>query len=189
MYGSPRAMLPKHDARDEMRPRERAHLLLRPPIKHAEIGLRDRQREAVVTMLNTLLADEFVLYTKTRRFHWNVEGPHFSELHALFERQYEVLERVVDDVAERVRALGGIAFGSLEEFLEHTRLHEEPHRTCDGRGMLTTLLTDHETLIRHLRMDLESCGEEYGDEGTTDFLTGLMRMHEKTAWVLRSHLA
>lgn len=152
------------------------------------IGLSDKQREAVVKILNTVLADEFVLYTKSRRFHWNVEGPDFSELHDLFEKHYEQLGEIVDQVAERARALGGIAAGSLEEYLKLTRLKEEPGKSYDARGMIGALLADHEAVIRSLRKDLETCSKEHGDEGTMDFLTGLMQEHEKTAWMLRAYV-
>jgi starvation-inducible DNA-binding protein len=153
-----------------------------------EIGIADEQRQAVVGILNTVLADEFVLYMKTRRFHWNVEGPDFSELHDLFEKQYEQLAQVVDDVAERARALDGIPAGSLEEYLKLTRLKEEWTKIYDARGMIAALLADHESLIRNLRQDLRSCSVEHGDEGTMDFLTGIMQTHEKMAWMLRAYL-
>jgi starvation-inducible DNA-binding protein len=153
-----------------------------------DIGMADDQRHAVVAILNTVLADEFVLYVKSRRFHWNVEGPDFSELHELFQKQYEQLGQVIDDVAERARALDGIAAGSFEEYLELTRLNEEPAEHYDARGMITALLADHESLIRNLRQDLQTCSNEHGDEGTMDFLTGLMQAHEKMAWMLRAYL-
>ena len=117
-----------------------------------------------------------------------MEGPDFSELHELFEKHYEQLGETVDEVAERTRALGGIAAGSLEEYLKLTRLKEEPGKNYDARGMIAALLNDHEALIRSLREDLETCSSEHGDEGTTDFLTGLMQAHEKTAWMLRAYL-
>ena len=154
----------------------------------AQIGIADKQRQAVVEILNTTLADEFVLYVKSRRFHWNVEGPDFSELHGLFEKHYEQLGEIVDDVAERARALDGIAAGSLEEYLKLTRLKEDPARVYDARGMIAALLADHEALIRNLRHDLGICSGEHADEGTTDFLTGLMQAHEKMAWMLRAYL-
>jgi starvation-inducible DNA-binding protein len=157
-------------------------------IATAEIGIAEKQRQAVVAILNTVLADEFVLYTKSRRFHWNVQGPNFSELHDLFQKQYEQLSQIVDDVAERARALDGVAAGSLEEYLRLTRLNEEPTRSYDARGMIAALLADHETLIRSLRRDLRTCSDQHGDEGTMDFLTGLMQAHEKTAWMLRAYL-
>ncbi len=142
------------------------------------VGLCRDHRAKVVSILNTVLADEFVLYTKSRRFHWNVEGPNFSELHELFQKQYEQLAEIVDDAA----------VGSLKEYLDLARLNEEWSRSHDARGMIATLLADHETLIRELREDLEICSKDHGDEGTTDFLTGLMQIHEKTAWMLRSYL-
>jgi starvation-inducible DNA-binding protein len=152
------------------------------------IGLSEVDRKAVIGILNRVLADEFLLHTKTRRFHWNVEGPHFSALHALFQKQYEELEVAVDDVAERVRTLGGVATGTLEEYLELARLNEERFKSHDDGTMIASLLADHEQLIRALRVDMETCSEDFGDEGTMDFLIGLMQMHEKMAWILRAHL-
>jgi len=135
-----------------------------------------------------VLADEFLLYVKSRRFHWNVEGPDFSELHELFQKHYEQLSEVIDDVAERARALDGIAAGSFEEYLGLTRLKEETAQRYDARGMIAALLVDHEAVIRSLRRDLQTCSNEHGDEGTMDFLTGLMQAHEKMAWMLRVYL-
>jgi starvation-inducible DNA-binding protein len=153
----------------------------------ASIGLSERQRAPVVKILNALLADEFVLYVKTRRFHWNVTGPDFAELHEFFEGQYEKLDEVIDEVAERARALDGFAAGSLAEFLELARLKENRGRNPDARTMVRELLADHESVIRQLRADLRACAK-LGDEGTTDFLTGLMEEHEKMAWMLRAYL-
>lgn len=152
------------------------------------IGLTDEQREGVVAILNTLLADEYVLYTKTRHYHWNVVGPQFNDLHRFFETQYNELNGIVDDVAERARSLGGKATGTLTEFLKHTRLAEQPGHYPEARGMIADLLADHEALIRHLRVDAETCLEKYRDAGTNDFLLGVMEQHEKMAWMLRSFL-
>jgi starvation-inducible DNA-binding protein len=152
------------------------------------IDLADAHRASVVALLNDLLADEYLLYTKTRNYHWNVVGPQFNDLHKFFEGQYEALDDVVDDVAERARALGGQAFGTLAEFVEHARLQEAPHHYPDARGMLAALLADHETLIRQLRGDLTTALDKHGDAGTSDFLTGLMEKHEKMAWMLRAFL-
>src|SRR5882724_695101 len=118
---------------------------------HPNIGLLDEQREGVVAILNTLLADEYLLYTKTRNYHWNVVGPQFNDLHKFFESQYEELDDVVDDVAERARALGGHAQGTLAEFTKRARLKEHPGNYPDAKEMLAHLLADHETVIRHLR--------------------------------------
>src|SRR5438093_12483725 len=152
------------------------------------IGLTDPQRAGVIDILNTILADEYVLYTKTRNFHWNVTGPQFNDLHKFFEAQYTELNVIVDDVAERARALGGEAAGSLTEFTKRARLGEQPAKSLSARAMLSALLADHEALIRSLRTDLEVCAEKHHDAGTNDFLTGLMEQHEKMAWMLRAFI-
>jgi starvation-inducible DNA-binding protein len=145
------------------------------------IGLSDAQREGAVGILNTVLSDEYVLYTKTRNYHWNVFGPQFNDLHKFFESQYKELDEIVDAVAERARALGGWAFGTLTEFLENTRLKENKKDYPDARHMLSNLVADHESLIRKLRADLAI-------EGMDNFLTELMERHEKMAWMLRAYL-
>ena len=152
------------------------------------IGLSDEQREGVVSILNALLSDEYLLYTKTRNYHWNVFGPQFNDLHKFLERQYEELEEVVDQVAERARSLGGFAFGTMTEFAQHTRLKEQPGQYPEARRMLSNLLADHESLIRQLRVDSQTCDEKFHDLGTNDFLIGLMERHEKTAWMFRAFL-
>ena len=153
----------------------------------ANIGIGEKERASLGKILNALLADEYVLYTKTRRFHWNVVGPDFSELHKFFEAQYEALDDIVDEVAERARALDVVAAGSLEEFGKLARLKEHSGKNPDASGMLTALLEDHEAVIRTLRSDAERA-DDLGDAGTNDFLTGLMEQHEKMAWMLRSYL-
>jgi starvation-inducible DNA-binding protein len=151
------------------------------------IGLSESNRDGVVKILNNVLADEYVLYTKTRNYHWNVVGPQFNELHKFFEQQYEALNEMVDDVAERARSLGGKAYGTLAEFSQHTRLREQPGRQPAALTMVANLQADHEAMIRTLRADLETVMEKHNDAGTNDFLTGLMEKHEKMAWMLRSY--
>ena len=153
-----------------------------------DIGISEKNRQTVVSLLNTLLADEYVLYTKTRNYHWNVAGVNFHDYHKFFESQYEVLDEVVDEVAERARSLGRRAFGTMKEFLKVARLKEEPGEVPAAKGMALSLLEDHEELINFLREDLAACAERYKDAGTSDFLTGLMEKHEKMAWMLRSIL-
>ena len=152
------------------------------------IKLKDSHREGVVAILNTLLADEFVLGTKTRNCHWNVTGPHFHDLHKFFDAQYEELDEILDGVAERARALGGHAVGTLAEFLKLARLQEQLGKYPNAQEMAAELLSDHETVIRQLRGDLEKCAKKFDDAGTADFLTGLMERHEKMAWMLRAIL-
>jgi starvation-inducible DNA-binding protein len=152
------------------------------------IGLSEEQRAGVVKILNAILSDEYLLYTKTRNYHWNVTGPQFHHLHKFFEEQYTQLSAIVDEVAERARALAGWSFGTLSEFSQHTRLKEHPGRYPKSREMIADLLADHQTIIRQLRNDLETCADKYHDIGTNDFLTGLMERHEKMAWMLRAFL-
>jgi starvation-inducible DNA-binding protein len=152
------------------------------------IGLNQRQRQAVAEILSRLLADEYVLYTKTRNYHWNVVGPQFNDLHKFFEGQYEAIEEFIDDIAERARTLGAPAVATLAEFQKLARLKEHPGRYPAARDMIRNLLADHEALIQVLRRDLQTAMDEHGDAGTSDFLTGLMERHEKMAWMLRSFL-
>ena len=152
------------------------------------IGIADDRRDGVLRILTPLLADEYVLYTKTRNYHWNVVGPQFNDLHKFFETQYEALDEVVDEVAERSRTVGGPAIGTLAEMLDHARLPEHPKQYPDAKQMLANLLADHEAIVRTLRDDVAATMDTFGDAGTSDFLTGLMEKHEKMAWMLRSFL-
>ena len=152
------------------------------------MGLSDEQRAQVVKILMGLLADEYVLYTKTRNYHWNVTGLQFNDLHKFFESQYEELNDIVDDVAERARTLGGHANGTLSEFVQHARLKEQPGQFPPANEMVANLLTDHEALVRQLRADLTTCFDKYHDAGTSDFLTGVLEKHEKMGWMLRAFL-
>lgn len=154
----------------------------------ANIGIPENHLQPLATMLNTLLADEYVLYTKTRNYHWNVTGPSFMELHKLLEGQYEELATIVDDTAERSRAIGHYAVGTLRQVLALTRLTED-EQPVNAKQMLQNLLNDHETIIRILRNDITVSADQYKDAGTSDFFTGLLKQHEKIAWILRSYLA
>jgi starvation-inducible DNA-binding protein len=155
---------------------------------NARLGLKESSRVKVLALLDRLLADEYLLYTKTRNFHWNVAGPQFNDLHKFFEAQYELLDGFADDTAERSRALGGRALGSMAEFLKAARLRESRGRAPKAAAMLAELLRDHEAVIRSLRADVDECGR-LGDQGTADYLTGLMEEHEKAAWMLRAFLS
>jgi starvation-inducible DNA-binding protein len=154
-----------------------------------EIGLSPKERDGVCRILTVLQSDEYLLYTKTRKYHWNVTGLNFSELHKFFEGQYEALDDIIDDVAERARALGGISAGTMKEFLDNTRLKEQPGKNPEAEAMIANLLTDHEHIIQSLRADLETVQTKYHDAGTCDFLTGIMEQHEKMAWMLRAYLS
>ncbi|MHA7646707.1 Dps family protein [Nitrosopumilus sp. S4] len=151
------------------------------------IGISSENSKNIVGILNNLLSDEYVLYTKTRNYHWNVTGIQFNDLHKFFESQYEQIDGIVDEVAERSRSLGGKSIATLEEFLRNARLKEQADTYPEAKTMLRNLLDDHESVIQSLRKDLETC-TQLGDAGTSDFLTGLMEQHEKMAWMLRSFL-
>jgi starvation-inducible DNA-binding protein len=157
--------------------------------KEPKIGIPQKDREGVIKILTELLCDEYVLVTKTKKYHWNVVGPDFSELHKFFEEQYEELDEIVDKVAERIRTLGGQTIATLSEFTQYTRLKEDPGSYPDAHSMLANLLDAHEDVIRNLRGNADETDEKYHDMGTNDFLIGLMEQHEKMAWMLRSYLA
>ena len=157
-------------------------------MSNTNIGISDQDMQGVAGILSQLLADEYVLYTKTRNYHWNVVGPHFNELHKFFEGQYDQLADDIDDIAERIRSLGSKTPATLSEFGKNSRLDEHPGEYPDANSMVSNLVLDHETIIKNLRTDLETCDVKYHDVGTNDFLTGLMEKHEKTAWMLRSTL-
>ncbi len=155
----------------------------------ANIGISEKDRGQVVKILNGILADENVLNIKTRNYHWNVVGPRFNDLHKFFEAQYDAINAMIDEIAERARALDGISMGTMTEFIKTARLKERPGQIPDADGMIKNLLLDHESIISQLREDQEAVGDKYDDAGTCDFLTGLMEQHEKMAWMLRSFLA
>ena len=152
------------------------------------IGIKAKDRQQVAEDLSKILADEFIIYTKTLKSHWNVEGPDFHDKHLLFESQYKALTDVIDDVAERIRTIGHYAPATLGEFLKLTALSEEGEKGNTGLILVKELLSDHEQIIIRLRGLIESFDKEQEDKGTSDFITGLMEKHEKMAWFLRAHL-
>jgi starvation-inducible DNA-binding protein len=152
------------------------------------IGIKPEDLAEVAKCMSSLLADEFVLYTKTRNAHWNVEGPDFHTMHLFFESQYTDLAEVMDSVAERIRSLGHYAPATLKSFLELTHLTEKSSHSNTGAGFLAELLEDHESIIILLRGYITLFEEKYHDLGTSDYVTGLMETHEKLAWMLRAHL-
>jgi starvation-inducible DNA-binding protein len=153
-----------------------------------QIGLSEEVRDRVTGILNRMLADEHALYVKTRNYHWNVTGPQFHSLHEMLEDFYQKLAPLADDLAERVRQMGGRAIGTMAEFSQQTRVSEQPGEAPEARQMIENLLADHEQIIRELRQDIDVCADELNDQGTADFLTGLMEQHEKMAWMHRAFL-
>lgn len=153
-----------------------------------KIGITPSGMAEVAKSLCTLLADETVLYTKTRNAHWNVEGNDFYNKHLFFEQQYNELSEIIDSIAERIRTLGHYAPATLKQYLELTHLTETKSENNDSLGFIKELLIDHETIIIRLRENIDLFATGFKDYGTSDFITGLMETHEKMAWMLRAHL-
>jgi starvation-inducible DNA-binding protein len=152
------------------------------------IGLSAKNLKSITQVLALVLADAIVLYIKTRKFHWNVSGNSFMELHKLFEKQYKILEEAIDEIAERINKLGAKTPGTMQEFLQMTSLKESPGKYPSQKEMLRELLKDHEALIIQLRKHIDDCDKKFGDIGTSDFLTDLLKEHETIAWTLRRYL-
>ena len=152
------------------------------------IGITEENRLSVSRELSKLLADEHVLYMKTRNAHWNVEGPDFHAMHLFFEGQYGQVAELADSLAERIRALGNFAPGTLKLMLELTHLSEMSREGNDSLSYIRELLADHETIIINLRENINRFANDFKDLSTSDFITGIMETHEKMAWCLRAHL-
>ena len=151
------------------------------------IGIPEQQRIRIADGLSRLLADTYTLYLKTHNFHWNVTGPMFNTLHAMFEEHYLELAPAVDEIAERIRALGCYAPGSYKQFVELSSV-AEADGVPSANDMIRQLLTSHETVVRTAR-EVFPVAEDGNDEATADLLTQRIQLHEKTAWMLRSLLA
>ena len=156
--------------------------------QNIEIGIKPENRKAVAELLNKLLADEYVLNVKTKNYHWNIVDIHFHSLHKFLDELYEKGNEYIDEIAERVRMFGEKPLGTMNEFLKEKTLQEHDGPTPEAKKMLENLLKDHELIIRNLRENAQKCADELEDDGTNDFLIGLLQEHEKTAWMLRSHL-
>lgn len=157
-------------------------------MRRVNIGLTEEQRKGVSNLLNQDLSDAYLLLVKTKKYHWDVVGPQFRSLHLLWEEHYTALTETIDSVAERVRALGGYPVGSMEGFLQMASLKEHAGDVPNATKMVSNLMEDHEQIIRNLREHIDRCSDEFHDEGTADFLTGLMEGHEQMAWMLRSFI-
>lgn len=151
------------------------------------IGISDKNRQAVAEALNKLLANEHILYNKTRNYHWSIEGPSFMEFHKLYEAQYNQLAEMIDEIAERIRTIGHFAEGRLKEIVKLADL-DEPAAPTHQSEQIANLEADHEIIINRLRRLISEFDEKYKDIGSSDFATGLLKEHEKMAWMLRSYL-
>ena len=151
------------------------------------LGINSKDRESIAGGLSGLLADSYTLYLKTHNFHWNVEGPHFNTLHLMFEAQYTELATAVDEIAERIRALGIKAPGSYSEFAKLTSV-EEANGEETAEEMIRQLAVGQEAVVRTARQ-VFVIADAANDQPTADLLTQRMQIHEKNAWMLRSMLA
>ncbi len=153
-----------------------------------DIGISEKNLKKVTDILSLVLSDAVLLYTKTRKFHWNVKGESFMEYHKLFEAQYKLLEEAIDEIAERINKLGSPTIGTMEEFKEKGSLKEAPGKYPSSKDMVKELLNDHESVIKALRGYIDQCDDDLKDKGTADFLTALMEQHETIAWTLRRYM-
>ncbi len=158
--------------------------MIRLDTENLEIGLSEKAREQISSLLFKLLSDEFVTYVKARNYHWNVVGPHFKELHEFFQKIYEELNDEIDEIAERIRTLGIKVPANMKNFLNETNLTETDEFLSD-KEMLKSLLTDYESTIRNIREYIPIASQNK-DEGTVNFLSGLIEKKEKTAWMIRA---
>ncbi|MBO6797607.1 DNA starvation/stationary phase protection protein [Maricaulis sp.] len=150
------------------------------------MGLSENQRQEMAKAVTAVLADTYALYFKTHVYHWNVTGPRFHDLHALFELQYNEMWTATDEIAERIRALGVAAPNSYGAMNEAASLDADAGASSADE-MVADLLKGHEVVVATIRKALELAGE-HGDEATADVLTPRLTAHEKTAWMLRSTL-
>ncbi len=150
------------------------------------IGINKDDRKAIAEGLAKVLADSYMLYLKTHNYHWNVTGKLFHPLHEMFEEQYTELAEAIDEIAERIRALGFRAPGSFREYSEITSIQEDTDQP-DALEMIRRAAEANETILRTAREALNPC-QDADDEATIDLLTHRLKVHSKTAWMLRSHL-
>jgi starvation-inducible DNA-binding protein len=158
-------------------------------MKNPNIGISDQNRQAIAEQLSKILADEFVIYSKTLNAHWNIEGPDFHSVHLYLETLYNEQQTIVDTVAEKIRTIGHYVPAQLSKYLELTHLSETAPKKNDSQSLLADLLEDHESVIVFIRENIKPFADKLRAEGISDYITGLMEHHEKTAWMLRSHLS
>lgn len=144
---------------------------------------------ATANALNILLANEFVLYLKTRKAHWNVTGADFYGKHVFFESQYQQLEQIIDELAERIRISGHFPVASLSGYLALTQISEQTSATTASGSLISDLLQDHNTQLHTIYRTLREVSAALTDSGIAGYLSALAEKHEKMAWMLRAHLS
>ncbi|HDZ06074.1 hypothetical protein LCGC14_0129590 [marine sediment metagenome] len=153
------------------------------------IGITEKNRAKVAEHLSKILADEYVIYTKTLRAHWNLEGIDFHTKHVFFEDHYNAIKEFTDGVAERIRKIGHYAPATLKQFLQLTHLSEEIEGDNSSLNYMKVLLADHDTIIVEIRKIIPTIEDDLEDVGSADFLTGLLQEHEEMAWMLRASVS
>lgn len=144
------------------------------------------KNQTITTGLSQTLAEEYLLMLKTQNFHWNVQGPLFYSLHKLFEEHYTFLATQVDEVAERIRALGERAPGSYREFIKLSKVQEAPEDRLNASAMIEMLTSDHESIVKRLT-EFRANAEEVDDNTTVAIYDELIAFHQKAAWMISSH--
>jgi starvation-inducible DNA-binding protein len=137
-------------------------------------------------LLKSVLADQFLLYSKSRNYHWNVTGPNFYGLHAVFEKIYDELAEDVDSIAERIRAIGFKTPGTLKEFLELTSINEEPGEYPTQSAMVQNIINDFETLIEKMKSGSNRIQNDFKDDVTAGMFYSLIEKYQKTVWMLKA---
>jgi len=152
-------------------------------------AIPNQNNEVVVTFLNLLLAEEYVLYTKTRTAHWNVDGLNNFELHVFLENQYTRLDEIIDDIAVRIRSLGHFALGSLKEFLSISQMSDDNDDLSNSGQTFEILLHDHESIVRMIHHETDPISHQLNDTETAEFLSKILGEHQKMVWMLKSFLS
>jgi starvation-inducible DNA-binding protein len=152
------------------------------------ITISNTNEQTIATELSKLLADETVLYIKTRNAHWNIEGADFYDKHLFFEIQFKQLDIIIDSVAEHIRSMNHYAPATLKSYLSLTRLTEATHEKNTSAGFMKALLIDHESICNFLLEHKQALTNKLHALETIDFISALMATHKKMAWFLRAHL-
>jgi starvation-inducible DNA-binding protein len=149
----------------------------------------NQNNDAVVTFLNLLLAEEYVLYTKTRTAHWNVEGLNNFELHVFLENQYTILDEIIDEIAIRIRSLGRFALGSLEDFLSISQMVDYNDDLCNSGQVFEILLHNHESIIHTIHHETDPISKQLNDAGSAELISEILGQHQKMVRMLKSFLS
>lgn len=142
-----------------------------------------------ISFLNGILSNEYALFTKTLSYHWNITGPRFKTIHTFLEDQYKVLLTMMDDVAERVRVLGGVPISRMDDFSKRSTLNDSLSSDTSSDIMINDLFRDHLLIQEQIKIVLKEKNVFNDDPGTEDFLVGVLKEHEKISWMLKSHLS